>query len=81
MGLPCLVLTLADNQRAVARAMAEEGVGEVLGWYEQVTPRRIAEGIESLFGNQRQREEMTAKGQRLVDGAGARRVVGSMLEY
>lgn len=81
MGLPCLVLTLADNQLAVAQAMAEEGVGEVLGWYEQVTPQRIADGVVALFGNPQRRREMTARGQRLVDGAGARRVVSAMLEY
>lgn len=81
MGLPCLVLTLADNQLAVAQAMTEESVGEVLGWYEQVTPQCIADGVVALLGNPQRRQEMTARGQRLVDGAGARRVVSAMLEY
>ncbi len=81
MGLPCLVLVLADNQLAVAKAMAEEGIGVVLGRYEQVTSRRIADGVSALFGSLPQRQEMIAKGRRLVDGMGARRVVGAMLEY
>ena len=56
-------------------------VGEVLGWYAQVTPQRLADGVVALFGNPERCKEMTTKGQRLVDGAGARRVVSAMLEY
>jgi UDP-2,4-diacetamido-2,4,6-trideoxy-beta-L-altropyranose hydrolase len=81
MGLPCLALVLADNQIEVARAMAEEGVCQVLGWYEQVSPQQIAEGVVALFEASQRRQEMTANGQKLIDGNGARRVLDAMLEY
>lgn len=81
MGLPCLVLTLAENQVEVARSMAEAGIGESLGWYEDVSAEKIAARIVALFKEESKRASMTFNGQRLVDGAGARRVVEKMLGH
>jgi UDP-2,4-diacetamido-2,4,6-trideoxy-beta-L-altropyranose hydrolase len=79
MGLPCLVMVLADNQIKVAQAMHAAGIAESLGWYEQLSPDAIANGVIALFDNVSKRDTMTNRGQKLIDGVGARRVVESML--
>ena len=79
MGLPALVLTLADNQAAVAEAMQVSGVAESLGWYNTLTADTLATALRRLAIDALRRQEMTVRGQALVDGLGAKRVVERML--
>lgn len=81
MGLPCLVLILADNQIKVANAMQEAGIAESFGWYEDVSPQLMACGISALFADVSKRNLMTNLSKKIVDGAGAQRVVDMMLGY
>jgi UDP-2,4-diacetamido-2,4,6-trideoxy-beta-L-altropyranose hydrolase len=80
MGLPSLVLTLADNQVPIAAAMQTSGVAESLGWYDTITTDTLSAAIVSLSKDTPRRQAMTIQGQSLVDGLGARRVVEAMLE-
>lgn len=68
MGLPNLMITLADNQRGGAKALEEAGVSAVYS----------AEALEALLGDASRREKMSAAGKKLVDGLGAERVVRVM---
>lgn len=79
MGLPSLVLTLADNQAPIASAMQTSGVAESLGWYDTITTDTLSAAIVSLSKDRPRRQAMTIQGQSLVDGLGARRVVEAML--
>jgi UDP-2,4-diacetamido-2,4,6-trideoxy-beta-L-altropyranose hydrolase len=80
MGLPALVLTLADNQAANAEAMQASGAAESLGWYVTLTADALAIALKRLAIDVPRRQEMTARGQALVDGFGAKRVVETILE-
>ena len=80
MGLPSLVLTLADNQAPIAVAMDESGVAQSLGWYDRISAADIAAALQRLAQDAPCRNSMTARGQALVDGHGAKRVVQAMLE-
>jgi UDP-2,4-diacetamido-2,4,6-trideoxy-beta-L-altropyranose hydrolase len=75
MGLPAVVFAVAENQRAVCQGLEHAGVVLNLGWHEQVGPARIAEAVRALLPASAKREEMSRRGERLVDGQGAERVL------
>ncbi|MEQ9370524.1 MAG: UDP-2,4-diacetamido-2,4,6-trideoxy-beta-L-altropyranose hydrolase [Coleofasciculus chthonoplastes F3-SA18-01] len=75
MGLPSLVLILADNQRAIAETLGEMGVAVNLGWHENVLAAEIAQAIKRLLISSGIRAEMARHGQELIDGEGTARVL------
>jgi UDP-2,4-diacetamido-2,4,6-trideoxy-beta-L-altropyranose hydrolase len=75
MGLPALLVVLADNQRQVVREMAAAGAAGSLGWFETATPDRIARELSDLLADPQRRRQWCQRGQALVDGRGANRVL------
>lgn len=80
MGLPNLVLVLAENQRAVAHHLEAAGVSRSLGLSSQVSEERLAAEIESLFEGEDARRRMSEKGRDLVDGGGAARICRELMD-
>jgi UDP-2,4-diacetamido-2,4,6-trideoxy-beta-L-altropyranose hydrolase len=78
MGLPSLLLILAENQRGNAEALAARGVSRDLGLAKLASPEEIAKGLMELCLSSNLRAEMTRRGQQLVDGQGAARVLGEL---
>ncbi len=78
MGLPSLVISVADNQIAIAKELNQQGVVSYLGWYQQVEPTQISEVVQNLIGDQAKREEMSLKGRKLVDGKGGKMVISEL---
>lgn len=76
MGLPGVVLTVADNQRPLGAMLAAAGAAIVLDG-EAATPQRIAAGIESL--TPAQLRDMGAHCLELVDGRGVERLLRVLL--
>ncbi|MCX8156080.1 MAG: UDP-2,4-diacetamido-2,4,6-trideoxy-beta-L-altropyranose hydrolase [Verrucomicrobiae bacterium] len=74
MGLPALLLCLADNQRRNCEALAAAGAALNLGWHAEATPEAIAQALEALAADAPRRGAMSAAGRQLVDGRGAGRV-------
>jgi UDP-2,4-diacetamido-2,4,6-trideoxy-beta-L-altropyranose hydrolase len=79
MGVPALVVVLAENQVRVARAVARHAAGIDLGRSDAVDATRLGAAITELAGDQRLRHAMAHAGQALVDGRGAARVTDAML--
>jgi spore coat polysaccharide biosynthesis predicted glycosyltransferase SpsG len=79
MGIPNVILVLADNQRGIAEGLEEAGTAENLGWHEEIGREEIPNQIETLLQNDAQRLRMARRAQELVDGKGAERVLGKML--
>jgi UDP-2,4-diacetamido-2,4,6-trideoxy-beta-L-altropyranose hydrolase len=79
MGVPAILLVLADNQRSNAQELHARGIGRNLGWHERVTPAHLAEALLQLSAAGTSRATMARLGQELVDGQGARRVIAAML--
>lgn len=75
MGLPSILLILADNQRAMATGLAAAGCTVNLGWHEEVTETEIAATVARLSRSRSDRSRMMAIGQQLVDGKGAHTVI------
>jgi UDP-2,4-diacetamido-2,4,6-trideoxy-beta-L-altropyranose hydrolase len=51
LGLPSIVLVLADNQRAVAEAMSAAGAMRNLGWHADVTSPGLAEALRMALAS------------------------------
>ncbi len=75
LGLPCLIVVLADNQLRIAGGMDRAGCGINLGWAQVVSVSATAQQLIGLIDDQARREKMSSKARRLVDGYGAVRVV------
>ncbi|MEH2349515.1 MAG: UDP-2,4-diacetamido-2,4,6-trideoxy-beta-L-altropyranose hydrolase [Nostoc sp.] len=75
MGLPSLVLILAENQRVIAEKLEAMGVVVNLGWHKNVSAVEIASGVAPLLITAGRREKMTRCSQELVDGQGSSRVL------
>ncbi len=75
LGLPCLLLILADNQNPIAQFLDAAGIAQSLGWGESISSEQIAEKLNVLALDASRRESMSQKGRNLVDGWGAHRVV------
>ena len=74
MGVPNLVIVLADNQCGIAEGSAQAGTAINLGWFNRISDEQIAEALESLVLAEAKRLHMSQIGQHLVDGRGALRV-------
>ncbi len=51
MGLPCLTIILAQNQKQMVIDLAEYGALWNLGWYESVTAKEISAAMEKALSN------------------------------
>jgi UDP-2,4-diacetamido-2,4,6-trideoxy-beta-L-altropyranose hydrolase len=79
MGLPVLVITMANNQAAIAEAMGAAGAAIPLGWHSDLSARSIANEIYNLVVNDQVRHGISLSARTLVDGYGADRVAQILL--
>jgi len=75
MGLPNLILVLADNQLGIAQGLDAARVSRDLGWAESLSEDTLRAAILSLAHDPASRASMSGKGRALVDGEGTRRVI------
>jgi len=75
LGLPSLVVTIAENQEPFTSALHEEGSLRWLGRSGTVDCGAIASAIKSAIDCPMRNREDSERGSRLVDGNGAGRVV------
>lgn len=78
LGLPSIVVSLAENQRPLCQRLGEAGLIHYLGNVECVSREVIAAEVEALIGDEPRLAEMRAASMRLVDGMGAPRVADVM---
>lgn len=79
LGLPSVVMILADNQKDIAEELEKEGVVVNLGWHEDVTEMDIKNAVENLLADSDKRKSMSLKGKEITDGMGANRVIEKMI--
>ena len=75
LGLPGILLVVAENQRGVAAAAGKMGVAWSLGNGADVSACALAEKLTQLLNSGETRKSQSEKGRKLVDGRGANRVV------
>jgi UDP-2,4-diacetamido-2,4,6-trideoxy-beta-L-altropyranose hydrolase len=78
LGLPAILIDLAENQKPIARALAEQSVAVHLGDSSHVTAAAIAPQLNCLLFSSEKRAAMCRGAMEIVDGRGAERVVALM---
>lgn len=78
-GVPTILIVVADNQTNLAQEADLQGIAINLGWYQDVQKNDLFNALDSLIYNYDSRKNMAAKGQKMVDGLGARRIVDILL--
>lgn len=79
LGVPSIVMDIAENQREICVELARAGLIEHIGSSHTILPINIQNAIEKLFSNVNLRKQYSWKGQVTVDGLGANRVVESLM--
>lgn len=80
LGIPRLIVALADNQLGIASALHDAGAAIYLGWHSEITADEVADALSHLVADANARQSMASVGRTLVDGAGAERVVRRLLD-
>ena len=80
MGLPSILIILAENQRPIAESLQAAGVAQCLGWGERLSPGRLVDELLHIARDRVRRSRMSHLGRQLVDGHGAARVVEAMMK-
>ena len=80
LGLPSLLMDVADNQTAEALELDRKGYAKYLGSATTLHPEKLANDIRELLHSEETRRSLSNKGRELVDGRGAERVVSAMLQ-
>lgn len=77
MGVPSMLIQVADNQRHIGCPVAERGAAVFLG-VVPVTRQDVVDGLDRM-ADPSQRREMSRRALDLVDGRGAERVLDTLL--
>ena len=80
LGLPSILVTIADNQRGITRQMAEVGAAVDGGTLDSGLPTRLRVLVESLLSDADLRRRLAQAASALVDGRGALRIALAMLD-
>lgn len=80
MGLPNLIVVLAENQRGIADGLAARGISVNLGPSDDLSEAAIHEALHRLIPEPARRRTMSASGRQAVDGKGVDRVLNAMWE-
>lgn len=78
MGIPSLLIILAENQKLIAETLDRAKIGINLGWHQNVTPDIIVKKITNLLENHELIINMSQKALKLVDGYGGQRTINIM---
>ena len=80
MGLPSLLVILAENQRPIIEKLESTGISINLGWHNKVNLDTITKAVESIIKDQKVRETMSNKGRSLVNGNGSNKVIKLLID-
>jgi UDP-2,4-diacetamido-2,4,6-trideoxy-beta-L-altropyranose hydrolase len=78
MGLPALLVSLADNQEPVAESLEALGAAVKGGHLAEVDPQDLVRKVARLLQDQDLRTAISRKGRALIDGRGPFRVLREM---
>lgn len=81
LGLPAIVIAIADNQRQISQEVAKAGAQLYLGSTGSVSTEQIAQSVLSFAQNPALLMPFTDKGMQLVDGGGTHRLLTFLQGY
>lgn len=80
LGVPSVLVTLADNQRAVSEPVVARGAALDAGGVDRATPERAAALTRALLEDPERRARLIEAGRGLLDGRGVWRVIDALLD-
>jgi UDP-2,4-diacetamido-2,4,6-trideoxy-beta-L-altropyranose hydrolase len=81
VGVPAILIAVADNQKSIARVCGELGLALNLGEMTQVSAERLAAALRELIADPERRKRMSDKAKIFVDGNGAERVASRLMAH
>ena len=78
LGLPAILIAVAENQKPGAQELARRGIAQYLGCVGNFSPQGLAAELRELLESKPQRAAMSAAGRQLIDGQGSDRVITAM---
>ena len=78
LGVPALLVDVAENQTPLAKALAQLGIALHLNGGANVLAEEISTKLEWLLSSVEARKAMSQRGRMLVDGRGAERVAAAI---
>jgi UDP-2,4-diacetamido-2,4,6-trideoxy-beta-L-altropyranose hydrolase len=80
MGLPSLLLIVAENQRRIAESLSQSGVAVNAGRSREIRTESLAGQLQALIDSTERRRAMSHGARELVDGLGSERVRAALQE-
>ncbi len=80
MGVPTLLVSVAENQRPIAAELDRRGAAIDLGWHSDLDATFFTQQLQSLLIDQETRSTMASSARGVVDGAGVDRVIAHLLD-
>jgi UDP-2,4-diacetamido-2,4,6-trideoxy-beta-L-altropyranose hydrolase len=80
LGLPSIIVTLADNQRGIAAMLPAAGAALAAGDFNAGLPARLATLAHDLIEDVTARRRMSQAAAALVDGRGVQRLLAAMTD-
>src|SRR5581483_4978405 len=81
LGVPMVLLIIAENQRAIGTGIAERGAALLLGDAANLDAGGLARTLEELIDDLPRRQSLADRARAIVDGRGAERVVAVMMGH
>ncbi len=81
LGVPMLLVTIADNHVRTAEEYATQGLAAAMGWHHQFDVEALALRIEQFMDDFEGRSRTALAASRRIDGRGAERVVAAMVKH
>ncbi len=78
MGLPSLIIVLAENQRAIAEKLNYLNAAINLGWYKEITLEKLERAITYFLDRASNRRKIHLAAKKLVKGSGVFEVLDAM---
>lgn len=75
LGVPAVLVAVADNQVPVGVALDQAGAAVYLGQLDTLSEDDLTAAVTQLLADPTRREAMAARGRALIDGLGATRVI------
>lgn len=75
MGVPSLLMILADNQYNICRSLIRDDLAINLGWYNKIVDKNLIDQVDKIVHNFNRRKQFFKNGQSLIDGKGEERII------
>ena len=79
MGLPSLIITVADNQASIVKGLGNADASIDLGWHEDILIKQYTQALKEILQDKNKRLCLSEQGQKLVNGKGRQKIIKAML--